>query len=133
MRRSERRQGNTTQQKDKATQHNSPKAVNKEKTASGGIRTHSHSLARRTLLPTELPRQLSWLGLNHMKKTYLVGSHKQYKRSLDSAVSSLLALISRHVHVQYKATKAPQPKHHKPDKQVNSYMYVHVHRSWYQF
>ena len=23
-------------------------------------------------------------------------------------------------HIQYKATKAPQPKHHKQDKQVNS-------------
>ena len=62
MRRSERRQGNTTQQKDEATQQNSPKEVIfhprqlffKEKNASGGIRTHNRPLARRMLLPTEL-------------------------------------------------------------------------------
>ena len=41
-----RKKDKATQQKDKATQHNLPKAV-KEKTVSGGIRTHDHPLARR--------------------------------------------------------------------------------------
>ena len=89
MKCSDRRQGNTTQQKEKATQHNTTRPrqlFSKKKTALGGIRTHDHVLARRTLLPTELAAQLA---------------------GLES-------------HIQYKATKATQPKHHKPDKLVNS-------------
>ena len=72
MKCSERRQGNTTQQKDKATQHNTTRPrqlFSKKKTASSGIRTHDRALARRTLLPTELPRQLSWLDSNHIYNT----------------------------------------------------------------
>ena len=54
----------TTQQKGKATQHNSPKAVifqrKNELPRVGFEPTTLRILA--TLLPTELPRQLSWLG-----------------------------------------------------------------------
>ena len=61
------RQHNTTERQSNTTQHNSPKTVIfKEKTASGGIRTHDCALARRMLL---LPRQLSWLGSNHIYNT----------------------------------------------------------------
>ena len=35
------------------------------------------------------------------KKTYLVGPDKLYKRSLDSAVSSLLALINVYMYMCY--------------------------------
>ena len=60
-----------TQHNRKTKQHNSPKAFfyfSKKKTALGGIRTRDHLLAGCTLLPTELhvPRQLSWLGSNHI-------------------------------------------------------------------
>ena len=40
------------------------------------------------------PKTTGVLGYFYMKKTYLVGPDKLYKRSLDSAVSRLLALIS---------------------------------------
>ena len=48
--------GNTTQQKDKATQHNSSKAVIFQK------KNYLPRVGFEALLPTELPRQLSWLG-----------------------------------------------------------------------
>ena len=73
-----RKKGKATQHNRKTKQDNTtcPRQLFfKEKTALGGIRT--------TLLPTELPKQLSWLGSNHIYNT-------------------------------------KQPKHHKPDKQVNS-------------
>ena len=49
---------------------------------------------------------------NLMKKTYLVGPDKLYKRSLDSAVLSLLALISRE-YAQLALSSAPPVYIHK--------------------
>ena len=53
------KQGQTNKQ-GKATQH----TQGSEKTASGGTRTHDTLYSRQSALPTELPRQLSWLGPN---------------------------------------------------------------------
>ena len=53
--------------------HNVNRKTKQHKTTrprqSGGIRTHDCPLARHTLLPTELLRQLSWLGSNHIYNT----------------------------------------------------------------
>ena len=54
-------------QTNKAKQHSTPKAVTfprKKLAASGGTRTHDTLYSRQSALPTELPRQLSWLGPN---------------------------------------------------------------------
>ena len=61
------RQGNTTQQKDKATQHNSPKTVifQRKKLPWVGLKPTTKA----SLLPTKLPRQLSWLGSSHIYNT----------------------------------------------------------------
>ena len=67
------KQGQTNKQ-GKATQHTqgSEKTASGEislpwvrlETASGGTRTHDTLYSRQSALPTELPRQLSWLGPN---------------------------------------------------------------------
>ena len=38
--------------------------LEKKRAASGGTRTHDTLYSRQSALPTELPRQLSWLGPN---------------------------------------------------------------------
>ena len=53
------KQGQTNKQTNKTKQHSSS-----EKTASGGTRTHDTLYSRQSALPTELPRQLSWMGPN---------------------------------------------------------------------
>ena len=56
-----RKQGQTN----KAKQHSTHKTVTfPRKAASGGTRTHDTLHSRQSDLPTELPRQLSWLGPN---------------------------------------------------------------------
>ena len=50
-------------QTNKAKQHSTPEAVF-YRGSSGGTRTHDTLYSRQSALPTELPRQLSWLGPN---------------------------------------------------------------------
>ena len=77
----------------KVTQHNRKTKQHKTtrprqlffKTASGGIRTpHDRPLARHTLLPTELPRQLSWLGSNHI---YNIKQPKHLNQSITNQIN----------------------------------------------
>ena len=61
------KEASKVKQTNKAKQHSTPKAVTfprKKWAASGGTRTHDTLYSRQSALPTELPRQLSWLGPN---------------------------------------------------------------------
>ena len=88
MRCLERREGNTTQQKDKATQRNSPKAVIFQRAASGGTHIHVHDLIIHEMLRkkgkatqhnrktkqhnTTQPRQLFFKELPRVGHTYML-------------------------------------------------------------
>ena len=65
----ERREGrkkeaSKVKQTNKAKQHSTPKAVTFPRKNELPRRTHDTLYSRQSTLPTELPRQLSWLGPN---------------------------------------------------------------------
>ena len=69
MLRKKARQHNTAERQSNTTQLAQGSYFSKKKlAASGGSRTHDRPLSM-MLLPTELPRQLSWLGSNHIHNT----------------------------------------------------------------
>ena len=75
MLRKKARQHNTTERQSNTTQLTHGSLFSKKKTASGGIQTHNCPLARRTLLPTELPRQACISSTNQRKASFVDGTH----------------------------------------------------------
>ena len=73
-----RRQGNNNnkQQKGKGTQHNSPETVIFQRKIGclGWDSNPRPSALQATLLPTKLPRQLSWLGSNPVYKSHSIST-----------------------------------------------------------
>ena len=72
------------------------------RTASGGTRTHDTLYSRQSALPTELPRQLSWLGPN-------LTSHSTPDEQANHQLSMKEKAGVMHVHVYYVSSS--QGKH----------------------
>ena len=71
----------------------------------GGTRTHDTLYSRQSALPTELPRQLSWLGPN-------LTSHSTPDEQ------------ANHVHIHVAVLGPNLTSHSTPDEQAN---HVHIH------
>ena len=119
--RGRKKEASKVKQTNKAKQHSTPKAVTfprKNGAASGGTRTHDTLYSRQSALPTELPRQLSWLDPN-------LTSHS----TPDEQANHQLSMKEK-----AGVTKPPMTPNTKPSIYMYMYMYMflnerHVHVS----
>ena len=126
-----------TQHNRKTKQHNTTQLAqdsyfSKEKTASGGIRTHNRQLARCTLLPTELPRQLSWLGSNHM---YNTKQPKHLNQSITHQINQGTAFYQPDKQVNCTYTFSAVQHHyssHSSDQYCTVYSLPQLHTKGYE-